>query len=816
MNKERNHEITKGLRGALQSVRVSEDLKKRTVDRVMALKKGERSRSRMAAFAAGLARHRRAAAAVLALVLCGGVLWSSVGVLAPVILEGSEGALQVRAGLRRFESFDALKAQLLKLKAMGGKHAAGFANGSWTADVAENALGSQKSRTVAPEQSTAGGAGDDYAKTNVQVQGVDEADIMRTDGRYLYIASKGRVAVVDTGGDVPVKLSEIALEDGGSIHEFYLLEDRLILITTGGNVRGVARTESGGAAKPGSAGKAEVRPSQDGEAGGGSDGADMAPDARAVPPAPPSKGEDEPGIAYASDTPAAEPGGNASDIGGELTEEEQRKLAQAKVYDGYRYVQMTGVRVYDISDPSKPVERREFSIEGSLLSSRITGGRLYLVTNKYLDSYAMGEDTDAADILTNYKDTAVGEDTCLVPAELITYLPAGQTQNLLSVATIDYMSDAAANIETVFGSGYILYMNQTSLYVTSAYYDEKNYESGTLIMKFDVTKDGVAYRCSAVVMGTALNQFSMDEHNGYFRIAVTRDIVSGVKPTGAAEIDIAIDRAIASSSNTENRVYVLDKDLKLTGKLSGIAPGERIKSVRFSGDVGYVVTFVQTDPLFVIDLSDPSAPKVRGELKIPGFSQYLHPVGDGLLLGIGQDTEVNEYGAAVTKGIKISLFDVKNPDNPKECNYIVIGGKGSSAVAEYDHRNFVWDAGRKTGMMTAYIADNYNYRGVQGLVVRVEESAVLLEKALNPYELGYGSQYYYGGYSKLIYIGDRLFLYDGTGLHVYDRKTYTHKYALDLEKGGALSPSAYGEDKVYPEKGDVRNGATTESIAIYD
>lgn len=805
MNKERDHDISEALRGALESVTVSDDLRQRTVERVTALEKGERPRSRMAAFAAGLAKHRRAVAAVLAIVLCGGVLWSSIGMLAPVVLEGSEGAVQVRSGLRRFESFDALKAQLLKLKKAGDSRKyqmTDFAN-RWTSVIPEVVLDDQVGAAPSTDKSTTG----DYAKTNVQVQGVDEADIMRTDGRYLYIASKGRIAVVDTEGEVPVKISEIALDDSGAIHEFYLLKDRLILITTGGNVRGVARTKTGAQTKTDPVTK--VEPIQGSGAAGGSDDVGIAPYAKAMPPVPPSEGG---GTAYASDLPTEISGGNASDIGGELTEEERRKLEESDVYVDYRYVQMTGVRVYDISDPAKPVEKREFSIEGSLLSSRITNGRLYLVTNKYLDTYSIGEDTDAADILTNYRDTAVSRDTCLVPAESITYLPAGQTQNLLSVATIDYMSDAAANIETVFGSGYILYMNQTSLYVTSAYYDEKTYENGTLIMKFDVTKDGVAYRCSAVVMGTALNQFSMDEHNGYFRIAVTRDIVSGVKASGAAEIDIAMDRAVASG-NTENRIYVLDEDLKLTGRLSGIAPGERIKSVRFSGDTGYVVTFVQTDPLFVIDLSDPSAPKVRGELKIPGFSQYLHPVGDGLLLGIGQDTEVNEYGAAVTKGIKISLFDVKDSDNPKECNHIVIGGRGSSAMAEYDHRNFVWDDGRKVGLMTAYITDNYNYRGVLGLVVKVEDNAVSLEKALNPYELGYGSQYDYSGYSKLIYIGDRLFFYDGMALHVYDRQTYTHKYALDLEKGGALSKSAYDGGTVYPEKGGVRNGATTP---IYD
>lgn len=839
MKEKHNHELSEDLRGALSSVSVSDTLRQKTLGRIekQAAKNETGRRFDIPAILAGMGGFRRVAAAVLALVLCGGVLWGSVGILAPVVLNSGEGVQGVRANLQRFSSFDALKTQLLKLRSLEGAHtldSGRLAIGSWNSG-ADFTTGGQKNAAPMTEgamQDTGKSVSKDYGKTNVQVEGVDEADIMRTDGRYLYIATQSRLVIVDTAGDVPVKLSEIVLSDGGAIHEFYLESGRLILLTTGGSVEGVARSKTGtGAVKPGSTGGAEPgfaggTTAKEGKATPPSAGQDGVISSDAVISGDTPVAEPYPYTAVDGDKPVAEPYPGVDSIAVPPDEKaEDREPSEMPEYDpGYdiaydcRTVQMTGVRVYDISDPAKPKQTREFSIEGSLLSSRLTNGRLYLVTNKYLNTYGISEDTDAAEVLTNYRDPAVSGKTCLVPAESIAYLSAGQTQNLLSITTLDYKTDDPADIETVFGSGYILYMNATGLYVTSGYCDPQTYESGTLIMKFDVAQKGVTYRCSAVVKGTVLNQFSMDEHKGYFRIAVTKEQTAELKTAVATEPAITISRG---AQDTENRVYVLDKDLKLAGRLAGIAPGERIKSVRFSGDIGYVVTFVQTDPLFVIDLSDPTAPKVRGELKIPGFSQYLHPVGEGLLLGIGQETE-SEYGRVITKGIKVSLFDVSNPDDPKELNHIVIGGQGSNAMAEYDHRNFVWDAGRGLGMMTAYIAENYNSHGIQGVIIKVENNAVSLVKLLNPFEESYGSQYYYhgNGYSKLLYIGDRFFLYDGDGLHVYGRQTLKHEYALDLISGGKLEPKAYTDEKVYDEdRVDYSTGdgsASTQIVPIYD
>jgi hypothetical protein len=168
------------------------------------------------------------------------------------------------------------------------------------------------------------------------------------------------------------------------------------------------------------------------------------------------------------------------------------------------------------------------------------------------------------------------------------------------------------------------------------------------------------------VKGQILNQFSFSEHEGFLRVATTQG---------------------SGGEGSESFVTVLaerDGQLTAAGMVGNLGRGERIYAVRFIGDVGYVVTFRQTDPLYTIDLSDPTRPLVVGELKIPGFSAYLHPVGEGLLLGIGQDA--TDTGQRL--GAQVSLFDVSDPASPQRLDQAALGS-GASAV-EYDHHAFLW------------------------------------------------------------------------------------------------------------------------------
>jgi len=199
----------------------------------------------------------------------------------------------------------------------------------------------------------------------------------------------------------------------------------------------------------------------------------------------------------------------------------------------------------------------------------------------------------------------------------------------------------------------------------------------TVIHKIGINKENLEYKTFGEVTGQVLNQFSMSENNGYFRIATTKNRQwSRFEDEGVRE--------------SYNNLYVLDENLKVVGAVEDLAEGERIYSVRFMQDRAYMVTFRQTDPLFVIDLKNPTNPRVLGKLKIPGFSNYLHPYDDNTLIGLGKDTKENEWGGVTTLGVKLSLFDVTDVSNPREIDTYIIGKSGTNSIALQDHKAFLF------------------------------------------------------------------------------------------------------------------------------
>ena len=218
-------------------------------------------------------------------------------------------------------------------------------------------------------------------------------------------------------------------------------------------------------------------------------------------------------------------------------------------------------------------------------------------------------------------------------------------------------------------------MNQEHLYIAQEVYDEIQ-GPATAVTKY--TLDGIQFGFAggARVPGALLNQFSMDEHESNLRLATTE-----------------------WHNISTNSIYILDKEMNLQGSLTGLAPDERIYAVRFMGDKGYVVTFRQVDPLFVLDLSDPAKPVVTGELKIPGFSNFLYPVGENLLLGVGQSTE--------PAGIKFSLFDVSDQGKPKELHNYILQGSASYSEILYNHKALMFHPGKGLLAFDATLQDYY-------------------------------------------------------------------------------------------------------------
>ncbi len=273
-----------------------------------------------------------------------------------------------------------------------------------------------------------------------------------------------------------------------------------------------------------------------------------------------------------------------------------------------------------------------------------------------------------------------------VPATTIYYVNASDTYHVFTTVialNVQDPSQEPSHETFLLGAASNLYVSQQNIYIAAM-----ETADFTTIHRIWIDAANIAYTANGQVPGRVLNQFSMDEYQGSFRIATTQgDLWSSETP---------------SRSN----VYILDSNLTTIGKLEGLAPGEQIYSARFMAEKCYLVTFQKIDPLFVIDLSDVENPTVLGQLKIPGYSDYLHPYGATHLIGVGKETEEAEEGDfAWYQGVKISLFDVSDVSNPLEVAQIVVGDRGSDSPALRDHKAFLLDEDRGLLVLPILVAE---------------------------------------------------------------------------------------------------------------
>ncbi|MBZ9688648.1 beta-propeller domain-containing protein [Clostridium estertheticum] len=334
------------------------------------------------------------------------------------------------------------------------------------------------------------------------------------------------------------------------------------------------------------------------------------------------------------------------------------------------------VIVYDIRDINNIKQIRKVEVDGNAMATRKIGDMLYLVSNDYLNYYS----ENIAKITPSYVDTAVGDGYINIDYADIHYLKNSIKSSYMILTAMNLENvKTPATIYTCLGGGGNIYMSKENLYISAE--DNNRYINNTLmpekvaavdktnIYKFQLKDGKFEFMAKGQVNGTVLNQFSMDENNNYFRIATTTN--SAWNANGEV--------------GSKNNVYILDAELKLKGKLEDMAIGEKIYSVRFMGDKGYVVTYKNIDPLFVIDLKDASNPSILGQLKIPGYSSYLQPYDENHIIGIGKDTQEVD-GRVTESGVKLSLFDVADYKNPKEKFSTVIGDAGTSSEAIYNHK----------------------------------------------------------------------------------------------------------------------------------
>lgn len=285
-------------------------------------------------------------------------------------------------------------------------------------------------------------------------------------------------------------------------------------------------------------------------------------------------------------------------------------------------------------------------------------GKIYFVATQYIEPLQRKmEELNEDDYKPKYVDTLKGEEEQCIEFDKIYNIEEGSDSDYLMLVGIDLNSDQDADIQTFLGTGGIIYSSEKNMYIaTNEYEYDENYnetDRKVNILKFELKDGKFVYKAQGEVNGQVENQFSMDEKDDNFRIATT--------------------------TSEANNIYILNDKLEEIGKIDGLAQGERIYSVRYMGDKAYVVTFKQTDPFWVIDLSDVKNPKVLGEVKLPGYSTYLHPYDETHVIGFG-------YGDETQRELKLVMFDVSDFTNPKVLFEIAVGDKYTYSELLYNHK----------------------------------------------------------------------------------------------------------------------------------
>lgn len=456
---------------------------------------------------------------------------------------------------------------------------------------------------------------DDYSETNNQVEGVDEMDNVLTDGKYIYIQNYDKIQIVlaytiSLGHEALSLVEEISFEELAPNDDYfyfngmYVDEDRLILV----------------------------------------------------------------GTSYTN---------TCSMMYDESKTETDSETGEDGYYNNYcmwyEYHNTTHVFEYSIDDFEL---ENTYELSGSFTGSRKIGDDLYFVTTEYIPFYyANNEEYDFS--IDNYvPNYSVNGTTVELNYEEILYIEGTEPSNFTTFYGVS-LDTHEVSTEVVLGEGgYNLYVSNENIYLTGTKWnwndallieldeaedpsdvelDESPYEIETSIIRIGIENGVVEYGAEGSVPGMALDQFAMDEHDGHIRIITTTNNWWWWGWWGSEENTI------------NNRLMILDMDLNIVSTLENLGKeGESVQSTRFVGDYAYVVTFLRTDPFYVIDVSDPENPVKLSELEIPGFSDYLQPIGEDYILGIG-------YGDldGGTQGLKISLYDVSDKSNAVVASEIV-------------------------------------------------------------------------------------------------------------------------------------------------
>ncbi len=709
--------------------------------------------------------------------------------------------------------------------AYGGMYGAG--RGGMMVKTLE-ANGAPQAQGAADQGSGSVSGSQDYSTTNNQVQGVDEPDIVKNDGTYLYVVSENKVKIVKAypASDLNI-VSQITLENDSYASDIFVYKDKLVVL---------------GSKQP------KFQPRLLGEGG-------LLP-----PEINGDSGASQPSRGMMGDAKIAAPASGMPICLG--------------CYGGG---QASFAYVYDISDRSNPKLVKSFVASGNYLQSRLIGGRVFVISTE--SAYMGGP-------IPYYAKDGVAQE--IQPSEIGYFDYPDQNYAFTTVLgfNLDDLSEQEAKKVVLMGSSQTIFVSATNAYVTQSVYSYQPYpvlawsdyeqllapyetqdfkdkiaaidesdaaawrkeglkvaevlkfiqglsekqqqeladklnsavqnaqaqmptrntgQQRTVVHKFSLGKE-ISYLGKGSVPGFVLNQFSMDENNGYFRIATTIDSYN----LGTTGIAVRVGDVV--QNKVDNAVYVLDGSLKVVGSVTNLAPGERIYSARFMGDKLYLVTFKQVDPLFVIDLKDPTKPAVLGYLKIPGYSSYLHPFDETHVIGLGKNTEDVKEGSgnfAFPLGVKLSLFDVSDVSTPKEVASYDIGDAGSDSAALNDHKAFLFNP--KTGLLVipvleakidknkypngtpAHVYGDFVFQGAYVFNVDLQKGFTLKGTISHatPEELAKAGYYYYGTQvQRSAYINNVLYTISNRFVKANDLDTLASLGSVEIANDTLIYPPA--------------------------
>ena len=345
----------------------------------------------------------------------------------------------------------------------------------------------------------------------------------------------------------------------------------------------------------------------------------------------------------------------------------------ATIYPIPSFSGTTSLFVLDISNRANPMVTARVDVNGTLAGARLIGNDVYLIATQPVFCYR--------EILLP-EQIVNGQVVKATPAQVYHSDIVDQGYSFTTIIGFDTTESNPSPVAQIYliGTTSTIYVSLHDIYLTQPVWTQRQQ---TIVHRISIDGLAITYRATGAVPGHVLNQFSMDEYNGYLRIATTDCCSQRGGP---------MPLAYAPVSQQETNVYVLDKSLHTIGKLEGLSPGEQIYSARFMGDKAYLVTYKRTDPLFVIGLQDPAKPAVLGQLNATGVSDYLQPYDETHLIGIGQaGTDVAWENAVRFTGLKVSLFNVTDPNQPTETSRYLIGGPGTSSPAISDHKAVLFD-----------------------------------------------------------------------------------------------------------------------------